>query len=78
MSDNRYYVKRLLAHSHLLFASASLNHFNRRLSSPRPDSLVKGRKLPPMTHRQTNQIPIRDLTVSSKALDILQRTYNRN
>jgi len=78
MSDNRYYVKRLLAHSHLLFASASLDHFNGRLNSPRPNSLVKGRKLPPMSDRKTDQIRIRDLTVSSKALDILKRVYNRN
>jgi len=31
-----------------------------------------------MTDRQTDQIRIRDLRVSSKALEVLQRVYNRN
>ncbi len=72
MSDNWYYVKsRVDVQS--LSASASLDHFDARLNSRCPNSLVQGRKFPSTMKRQTDQIRIRDLSVSSKALDLSKR-----
>jgi hypothetical protein len=55
MSDNRYYVK-----SH---RERSRNHFHRSCRRYPEDPAIKSGQLPPIPHRQRNQICISDLLV---------------